>query len=66
MRAITIAVYLACALALAVTEVLARLTRLPVPTLAALFRWMLRRRSAQIGIVMAWWWVGWHFLGAGA
>lgn len=66
MRTASIAVYLACALALAVTEVLARRTRLPVPTLGALFRWMLRRRSAQIGIVMAWWWVGWHFFGSGA
>ncbi|MEO7126157.1 MAG: DUF6186 family protein [Nakamurella sp.] len=66
MRSITIAVYVVCALALMVTEILARATRLHVPTLAALFRWMLRRRSAQIGIVMAWWWIGWHFLGSGA
>lgn len=66
MRVVTIAVYLAGALALAVTELLARGTRLPVPTLAVLFRWILRRRSAQIGVVMAWWWIGWHFLGDGA
>lgn len=64
MRAVTIAIYLACALALVVTELLARRTRLRVPTLAALFRWILRRRSAQIGVVMAWWWIGWHFLGS--
>jgi hypothetical protein len=64
MRGVTIAIYLACALALAVTEVLARRGRLGVPTLAALFRWILRRRSAQIGVVMAWWWIGWHFLGS--
>jgi hypothetical protein len=64
MRAVTIAIYLACALALITTELLARRTSLRVPTLAALFRWMLRRRSAQIGVVMAWWWIGWHFLGS--
>jgi hypothetical protein len=64
MRGITIAVYLVCALALVVTELLARGTRLNVPTLAVLFRWVLRRRSAQIGVVMAWWWIGWHFLGS--
>lgn len=66
MRTWTIVVYLACGLALGVIELLARLTDLRVPTLAALFRWMMRRRSAQIGILMAWWWVGWHFLGDGA
>jgi len=64
MRGVTIAVYVAGALALAVTELLARGTRLRVPTLAALFRWILRRRSARIGVVMAWWWIGWHFLGS--
>ncbi len=66
MRDITILVYVACGLALATTELLARFTRLPVPTLAALFRWMMRKRSAQIGMLMAWWWIGWHFLGDGA
>jgi hypothetical protein len=64
MRGVTIAIYLTCALALVATELLARGTRLRIPTLAALFRWILRRRSAQIGVVMAWWWVGWHFLGS--
>ncbi|MBN9610287.1 MAG: hypothetical protein BGO26_02975 [Actinobacteria bacterium 69-20] len=66
MRTITILGYVVCGLALLAIELLARFTRVPVPTLAALFRWMLRRRSAQIGIIMAWWWIGWHFLGDGA
>lgn len=66
MRTLTITIYLLCAAVLGATELLARLTRLPIPTLANLFRWMLRRRSAQIGVVMAWWWIGWHFLGDGA
>ena len=66
MRTLTIALYLACAAALLVVELLARYSSVRVPRLADLFRWMLRRRSAQIGIVMAWWWIGWHFLGAGA
>lgn len=66
MRTVTIAGYLAFAALFAITEILARGTRLKIPTLAALFRWMARRRSAQIGIIMAWWWIGWHFLGDGA
>lgn len=66
MRMLTVAVYLICAFVLAVTELLARHSSARIPRLADLFRWMLRRRSAQIGIVMAWWWIGWHFLGSGA
>lgn len=66
MRDLTIAVYVAFGCTFALIEILARFTRLKIPTLAALFRWMMRRRSAQIGIVMAWWWIGWHFLGDGA
>lgn len=64
MRELTIAIYVLCALALVLVEVLARRTRLRIPTLGQLFRWMLRRRSAQLGVVMAWWWIGWHFLGS--
>lgn len=62
-RAITIAIYLACALALLGTDLAARYTKAKVPTASRLLRWMLRRRSAQIGMLMAWWWIGWHFLG---
>lgn len=65
MRTWTILVYIGCGLALIAVEVLARFTRLRVPTVASLFRWMMRKRSAQIGILMAWWWIGWHFLGDG-
>lgn len=66
MRTATILVYIGVGVALVVVELLARFTEVKVPTLAALFRWMMRKRSAQIGILMAWWWIGWHFLGSGA
>lgn len=60
-RLLTALVYLAFALALVVTEIVAR--RSPaVPRLAELVRWAARRRSAQFGLVLLWWWLGWHFI----
>lgn len=64
MRGVTIAVYLACAAALAALELTARHSTLP--TISSVLRWAARRRSTQIGLVMAWWWIGWHFLGSAA
>jgi hypothetical protein len=61
-RIITIAIFGALFAALGVLDLTARYTRLGVPTVADVLRWTMRRRSAQIGIVMAWWWIGWHFL----
>ena len=34
------------------------------PTLGRVLTWAMRRRSTQIGLVFAWWWLGWHFLTA--
>ena len=61
-RIITMAIFGALFAALGVLDLMARYTRLGVPTVADVLRWTMRRRSAQIGIVMAWWWIGWHFL----
>jgi hypothetical protein len=61
-RLITMAVFATLFAALGVLDLLARHSRLNVPTVAEVLRWTMRRRSAQIGIVMAWWWIGWHFL----
>jgi hypothetical protein len=61
-RIVTIAIYGVLFASLGVLELLARYGPQKVPTLAQALRWAMRRRSAQIGIVMAWWWIGWHFL----
>jgi hypothetical protein len=61
-RALTEAVYVLLALGLALTEVLARRDEEGLPTFAELVRGAMRSRSAQLGIVLAWWWLGWHFL----
>ena len=61
-RIVTIAIYGVLFASLGVLELLARYRPRTVATLAQTLRWTMRRRSAQIGIVMAWWWIGWHFL----
>lgn len=35
-----------------------------VPALGTVLTFAMGRRSSQIGLVFAWWWVGWHFLTA--
>lgn len=63
-RVVTISVYVLIASALATTEWLARRGSGRLPTCSALIRWALRRRSTQIGLLLAWWWLGWHFITA--
>jgi hypothetical protein len=24
--------------------------------------WAMRRRTTQVGLILAWWWLGWHFI----
>lgn len=60
-RQATILVYVGIGLLLLGLELLARTTE-RVPTFGTLLRAALRHRSAQLGLVLAWWWLGWHFL----
>ncbi|MGZ4437450.1 MAG: DUF6186 family protein [Nocardioidaceae bacterium] len=45
-----------------IDPLLARAGRAGVPTFGALVRLAMRSRSAQLGLVLTWWWLGWHFL----
>jgi Family of unknown function (DUF6186) len=51
--------------AVLVLGVVAELVALTAPRLWAGFgqvlTWALRRRSTQLGLVLAWWWLGWHW-----
>lgn len=33
----------------------------PVPTLSVLFGRLMRRRTTRVALVLAWWWIGFHF-----
>ncbi len=61
-RDITIAVYVVIGVALLVTEVVARRSDTELLTFSRLIQRVMEHRSAQLGMLLAWWWVGWHFL----
>ncbi|HEX4702405.1 MAG TPA: DUF6186 family protein [Pseudonocardiaceae bacterium] len=37
------------------------LPRTRIPTLSTLFGRLMRRRTTRVALVLAWWWVGFHF-----
>ena len=32
------------------------------PALGTVVGWAMRRRSTQLGLLLAWWWLGWHWV----
>jgi hypothetical protein len=62
---VTVAVFAALGLALVSMALLAHRRSSTLPTISRLVRAALGRRSVQVLLVLAWWWVGWHFFAAG-
>lgn len=63
-RDATIAAYAVVAAAAVTVQVLAVTRRVDVASFGKVLTWALRRRSTQIGVLFAWWWLGWHFITA--
>jgi hypothetical protein len=61
-RGWSIAVYVVLGLGVLAAELLGRREGSTVPTFGRLVRHAMRRRPGQLAVVLAWWWVGWHFL----
>ncbi len=61
-RVLTVAGFVLLGLACLGLEVAGRIHGWPVPTLGRLLNGIMRRRSARVGVLLAWWWLGWHFL----
>ena len=61
-RALTLGTYVALLAAAAAAWVMARWNPAPLPRLGAVVTWAMRRRSTQVGLLLAWWWLGWHFV----
>ena len=61
-RALTIAIFVACAGALVALGLVARTRPLWVTDLRTLFARLLARRATRVAVVLAWAWIGWHFL----
>lgn len=60
-RGLTIAGYLLLSLVALLVELSARRGG-EVPAFGTLLRRAMGQRSAQLAILLVWWWVGWHFL----
>ena len=61
-RLVTIGAYLACIAVAGVVELVARRDPDRIAPLGDLMDQVMATRSARIGILMFWWWAGWHFL----
>ena len=61
---VTVAAFLAVGLLAVAVQLLALRHPERVAALGDVLTWAMRRRSAQLGLMFAWWWVGWHFLTA--
>ena len=61
-RLITIAGFLACLVAIGVLEVIAKRNPERLTPLTSMIDHVMSTRSARIGILLFWWWLGWHFL----
>lgn len=62
MRSFTIAGFLICVVAAVVLELRARRTPDYLAPLGTVLDRVMTSRSARIGILLFWWWAGWHFL----
>lgn len=62
-RAATITGYLVLALALLLADLSARRDASGQQlTVGSLVRLAMGQRSAQLALLLTWWWLGWHFL----
>lgn len=59
---VSYAAYALIAAAVLALEAAARLAPRRVTSVGTVLTWAMRRRSAQFGLVLAWWWLGWHFV----
>ena len=61
-RWITIAGYLSFVVAGLVAWVITRRKDSKVASIGKLFDRVMHHRATRVAIMIAWWWVGWHFL----
>jgi len=62
MRSFTIAGFLVCVVAAVILELRARRTPDYLAPLGTVLDRVMESRSTRIGILLFWWWAGWHFL----
>jgi hypothetical protein len=60
--ALTVAGFAAVGAALVLLNVYGRRPGTRVPSFGVLCGFLMRDRWGRIGVLLAWWWLGWHFL----
>ena len=61
-RVITAIGYAVIGVAALIVEIVARRPGSRVPTLSELLRYVMRERWGRVGMLLLWWWLGFHFL----
>jgi hypothetical protein len=61
-RLATLAIYVALLLTTVVMVAVSRARPAALPRLGQVVTWAMRRRTTQVALVLAWWWLGWHFV----
>lgn len=61
-RLLTIGVFAACLLALLALGLVAHLRPATVTDPRTLFARLMARRATRVAVILAWVWIGWHFL----
>lgn len=61
-RGATLGAYAVLLVTLVAMVVVAWLRPAVLPRLGQVVTWAMRRRTTQVGLLLAWWWLGWHFV----
>lgn len=64
MRDATWTAYAVIAFTAVAVQVTAQRRPQTVATIGRVVSWAMRRRSTQLGLLLAWWWLGWHLVTA--
>ena len=59
---VTVLLYAAVGVMLLGLEVVGRLRPEKYSAVGRVLTWAMRRRSTQLGVLLVWWWLGWHFV----
>ena len=60
--ALTVAGFAAVGVALVLLNVYGRRPGARVPSFGELCGFLMRDKWGRVGVLLAWWWLGWHFL----
>jgi hypothetical protein len=61
-RGLTLGLYVAALVTALVLFSVSRARADLAPRLGQVVTWAMRRRTTQVGLLLAWWWLGWHFV----